>query len=74
MAAIIIAVANQKGGVGKTTTTASLGSALAQLGYKTLLVDCDPQGSLTASLGQTLCADSITLANIACRGFRGHRS
>ena len=64
MAAIIIAVANQKGGVGKTTTTASLGSALVQLGCKTLLVDCDPQGSLTASLGQTLCADSITLATI----------
>ncbi|NRQ49935.1 ParA family protein [Aeromicrobium stalagmiti] len=46
-----IAVANQKGGVAKTTTVVSLGSALAELKQRVLLVDVDPQGSLTFSLG-----------------------
>lgn len=47
----IIAVANQKGGVGKTTTCANLGIGLSQQGKRVLLVDTDPQGSLTISLG-----------------------
>ncbi|MGJ9420953.1 ParA family protein [Aeromicrobium sp. CF3.5] len=49
--AVIIAMCNQKGGVGKTTTTISLGAALVEAGRRVLLVDFDPQGSLTVGLG-----------------------
>jgi chromosome partitioning protein len=46
-----LAIAQQKGGVGKTTSTANLGAAFATLGFRVLAVDCDPQGSLTLALG-----------------------
>jgi len=51
MSAKIIAVCNQKGGVGKTTTTVNLGVGLAAAGQRVLLIDADPQGSLSVSLG-----------------------
>ena len=47
----VIAVANQKGGVGKTVTCVNLGIGLAREGYRVLIIDADPQGSLTISLG-----------------------
>ena len=65
MNAQIIAITNQKGGVGKTTTTVNLGVGLARQGRRVLLVDGDPQGSLTISMGVKLPdKDTVTLANL----------
>jgi chromosome partitioning protein len=60
----IIAIANQKGGVGKSTTAVSLGAALADLGYRILVVDLDPQGNASTGMGIRHEAREITVYDV----------
>jgi chromosome partitioning protein len=60
----IVAIVNQKGGVAKTTTTANLGACLADKGYRTLLIDLDPQANLTLGLGVEWYALTCALHNV----------
>ena len=66
----IIAMCNQKGGVGKTTTTINLGAALAEVGRRVLLVDFDPQGALSVGLGVRANELDVTIYNLLVE--RGH--
>ena len=66
--AYIIAMSNEKGGVAKTTSTLSLGAALAELNYHVLLIDLDPQANLSLALGLELEEADITSADILIEG------
>ena len=69
--ATIIAVTNQKGGVGKSTTCENLGIGLAMEGKKVLLVDTDPQGSLTISMGWQQPDEPVSYTHLTPVGENG---
>ena len=64
----IIAIANQKGGVGKTTTAVDLSACLAAKKKRTLLVDCDPQGNASSGLGIDKSALETTIYHVLING------
>ncbi|MEW6572302.1 MAG: ParA family protein [Bacillota bacterium] len=64
----VIAVANQKGGVAKTTTAVNLGACLALIGYRTLVIDADPQGNATSGLGITSKKIKYSLYDVMVNG------
>ena len=66
--AYVIAMSNEKGGVAKTTSTLSLGAALAELNYRVLLIDLDPQANLSLALGMEAEEVTITSANVLIEG------